>query len=298
MEYSVVIKKIFNLDDIVLQLSGIVPNKFSGFGSCGWPQQFMLAPVNFSAALSPPTSALSQGFSMLLRPTYENADYALYSLSAKGGQEFDYYVIGPRTLIYDRQINWAFWESDGLDVTAAQLKAICPPATLVNINKHITPLNAAMRKYKINTRLRQAHFLAQVAKESDAFKTAREYASGAAYEGRADLGNTQKGDGVRFRGRGLIQLTGRKVYTDYGQYVGKDFTTDTTKVLLEEEPAAADSAGWFWLIFKKGKDINARADRDDVAAVTRAVNGGSNGLADRHTYTTNAKKVFGITALK
>ncbi|OON69194.1 hypothetical protein B0919_10330 [Hymenobacter sp. CRA2] len=165
---------------------------------------------------------------------------------------------------------------------------------MANINKHITPLNETMRKYQINTRLRQAHFLAQVAKESDHFATAREYHDGSNYEGRADLGNTQPGDGKRFRGRGLIQLTGRDVYAAYGRYLGKNLTEGTNMLLVEEEPYASDASGWFWLIYKKGKDINARADRDDVVAVTRAVNGGQNGLADRRRYTENAKKAFGI----
>lgn len=80
---------------------------------------------------------------------------------------------------------------DELEVTAAQLRAICPPVSMADIRKPITHLNTTMKKYFINTRLRQAHFLAQVAHESDKFRTAREYASGKAYEGRKYLGNTQ-----------------------------------------------------------------------------------------------------------
>lgn len=130
-------------------------------------------------------------------------------------------------------------------------------------------------QYQIWTPLRLAHYLAQLAHESGGFVYMEEIASGAAYEGRKDLGNTEPGDGKRFKGRGPIQLTGRANYRHYGQKIGID---------LENHPeiAAVPSIGLltsclYW--FEKG--LNNHADRDDVEAITRRINGGVNGLDDR-----------------
>jgi putative chitinase len=127
----------------------------------------------------------------------------------------------------------------------------------------------------IDTPLRQQHFIAQCAHESDHFQTTREYASGKAYEMRRDLGNTQKGDGERFRGRGLIQLTGRFNYVAASKALGEPYVDDPT--LVEKFPAAAIVSGWFWA----KNAINQHADRDDIRAVTKVVNGGYNGLNSR-----------------
>ncbi|BBC99087.1 glycoside hydrolase family 19 protein [Sphingobium sp. YG1] len=123
--------------------------------------------------------------------------------------------------------------------------------------------------------LRFAHFIAQLAHESDNFKAMEEYASGAAYEGRANLGNVQKGDGVRYKGRGPIQLTGRANYRDYGRAIGIDFER-------RPELPAIPSIGLhvackYWDL----KGLNGLADRDDIQGITRKINGGSNGLDDR-----------------
>lgn len=123
--------------------------------------------------------------------------------------------------------------------------------------------------------LRFAHFFAQLGHESDSFKAMEEYATGSGYEGRADLGNVNAGDGRRFKGRGPIQLTGRANYRDYGRRLGID---------LESHPeiAALPSIGMltactYWRV----KALNVLADRDDVEAITRRINGGTNGLEDR-----------------
>ncbi|MCP8940820.1 peptidoglycan-binding protein [Alsobacter sp. SYSU M60028] len=147
-------------------------------------------------------------------------------------------------------------------------------------------LAATLDEAAINTRLRAAHFLAQICHESDGFCTCEEYASGSAYEGRRDLGNLQPNDGRRFKGRGLIQLTGRANYRAFGARLGVD---------LEADPeAAADPklslriACLYWT----DRNINPKADRDDLIAVTRAINGGLNGLDARRAALTRAKTVL------
>lgn len=127
--------------------------------------------------------------------------------------------------------------------------------------------------------LRLAHFLGQVTHESGGFKFMEEIwgptPAQRGYEGRSDLGNTQKGDGFRYKGRGPLQLTGRANYREYGRRLGID---------LEGSPALAATPAIGLLIaleFWKVKGLNALADKDDVVGITRRVNGGSNGLADR-----------------
>ena len=173
------------------------------------------------------------------------------------------------------------------DVTAGQLKEIMPSAKAENIDKYLAPLNAAMKKYEINTFLRQAHFIAQLAHESGSFKYNEEIASGAAYEGRADLGNTQPGDGVRFKGRGLIQLTGRNNYSEYGNFLGIDLLANPEKVA--DDPAlCVDVAGWYW----KNRNINIYADADDAVKVTKKINGGTNHLDERKAFLVKAKQAL------
>tara|TARA_R100000951_G_scaffold13735_2_gene10811 strand:+ start:10681 stop:11922 length:1242 start_codon:yes stop_codon:yes gene_type:complete len=123
-----------------------------------------------------------------------------------------------------------------------------------------------------------ASFMSQVAHESDSFRTAEEYASGSAYEGRADLGNTQVGDGVRYKGRGYIQLTGRSNYKKAGDALGLDLINNPS--LAEEPSNAAAISLWFW----KTKVKPQVPDFMDTERVTKVVNGGFNGLDDRKDY--------------
>ena len=147
-------------------------------------------------------------------------------------------------------------------------------------------LNAAMAEFDINTPARQASFLAQLAHESGQLVYVRELASGAAYEGRRDLGNTQPGDGVRFRGRGLIQVTGRSNYAACGKALGLDLLAQPA--LIEQTVNACRSAGWFW----QSRGLNALADAGDQVAVTRRINGGTNGLAERLAFFKVAQRVL------
>ncbi len=148
-------------------------------------------------------------------------------------------------------------------------------------------LQPAMNRYGINTFLRAAHFLAQICKESDSFCTYEEYASGEAYEGRTDLGNVVPGDGKRYKGRGIIQLTGRAGYRTVGATLGLPLEAQPELALKPEN--AVLIACEFW----KSKSINARADKDDVVAVTRRVNGGINGLAERKGFLLKAEAALG-----
>ena len=142
--------------------------------------------------------------------------------------------------------------------------------------RHLPHMTAAMRKYGITTRPRARAFLATVLHESMALRASTEQASGAQYEGRRDLGNTHRGDGQRFKGRGPIQLTGRANYTFYGRKLGIDLAAHPDMVANPE-------VGWqvAGLFFQK---CLPAADAQDFRRVTRLVNGGMNGWDDRLRY--------------
>lgn len=133
---------------------------------------------------------------------------------------------------------------------------------------------------------RIAMWLAQVGHESAGFNATEEYASGAAYEGRCkDLGNCQPGDGVRFKGRSWIQITGRHNYGEFSEWAhGKGMVSSPTYFVdnssqLAELKWAGVGAAWYWTVART--DINALSDRRDLETVTRRINGGLNGLDDR-----------------
>jgi putative chitinase len=150
-------------------------------------------------------------------------------------------------------------------------------------------LAATLERYEIASDLRAAHFLAQTCHESDSFCTTVEYASGEAYEGRKDLGNTQPGDGPRYKGRGLIQLTGRANYTSYGAALGLDLVGQPE--IAADPPTSLVIACEFW----KQRGLNALADQDDIEGITRRINGGLNGLSDRQIRLARAKAALGLS---
>ena len=146
------------------------------------------------------------------------------------------------------------------------------------IAKYFKTLELAMKRYDIDTPKRMKHFLAQIGHESGELQWAAEFASGDAYEGRQDLGNTQAGDGRRFKGRGLIQITGRSNYTAFGRAAGNNYTTDANASLLATDTyTAVEASCWFW----KKHNLNNYADLDDFMKITKIINGGTNGLAHR-----------------
>ena len=166
------------------------------------------------------------------------------------------------------------------------LRAISPRGEPDIIAGAALHMPAAIARADLSTPLRVAHFLAQLAHESDGFRTTREYASGAAYEGRKDLGNTQPGDGKRFRGRGLIQLTGRANYRLYGERLGLDLVAQPA--LAEAFPAALLVAAEYW----RQRACNRPADLDDIRGVTKIINGGYNGIESRAEYLIRARRAL------
>lgn len=168
-------------------------------------------------------------------------------------------------------------------------------ASKENAEKFAPYFEKCFKKYRIDNPKRIAHFLAQVFHESGKLRYVRELASGEAYEGRKDLGNTQPGDGKKFRGRGLFQATGRANYAAYGKYVGVDFLSEPE--LLETPQYATDSAGWYWAIFKKlksGNNLNDYADRDNIIVCTYLINGGFNGFEDRIIKLIDCYRIFSV----
>lgn len=176
-----------------------------------------------------------------------------------------------------------------MPITEQQLLQILPNAGR-QAGVFVPALNAAMNRYAIVGSLRAAAFIAQIGHESGQFRWLREIwgptAQQAGYEGRADLGNTVKGDGSKYRGRGLIQITGRANYFACGEALGLDLINKPE--LLELPQHAAMSAAWFW----STRGLNTLADQKDFAKVTRRINGGLNGQAERKALYDKAMEVL------
>ena len=181
-------------------------------------------------------------------------------------------------------------------ITIEQIKSIMPHARS-KVALYADALNDAMDVYNINTPKRQAAFLAQLAHESAEFRYVEEIASGAAYDGRADLGNTRlealriaaahdSTPGRYWKGRGLIQITGFDNYADCGQALGLDLLENPE--FLEAPANAARSAAWFWMTH----GCNELADADNFRKITLRINGGLNGYENRLAYWKMAKEAI------
>lgn len=204
-----------------------------------------------------------------------------------------------------------------MEISKSILHAIAPTASNEVVDRYVDPLNKTMARYQISTPLRIAHFLSQLAHESGEFrftaenlnysaaglmatfpsyfndlKQAANYANKPAeianivYGGR--MGNNSPGDGWKYKGRGLIGITGKKNYADLSKDISIDFVAKPQ--LLEGAEFAALSAGWFWNKY----GINVMADNDDLLAVTKRINGGTIGLNSRKQYLLKAKEALGI----
>ncbi len=210
-------------------------------------------------------------------------------------------------------------EGDQL-VNKDKLARVMPKAKAADLDKYLEAINEGLTKYSINTPLRIAHFVAQVAHESGSFKyssenlnygakglrstfgkyfktdeLAEEYArqkekiANRVYGNRMGNGDENSGDGWRFRGRGLIQLTGKENYQKCAKDIGIDIDRQPDK-LATDPKAAVFAAAWFW----NSRRLNNYADKDDVLTITKRINGGTHGLDDRKAYLERAKKAFNL----
>lgn len=179
-------------------------------------------------------------------------------------------------------------------LNANQLRQIMPNLAAAKAASFLPHLNRAMAEYGIDTMRRTAAFIAQLAHESGEFRWMEEIwgptAAQRRYEPETDLskrlGNTQPGDGFRFKGRGPIQLTGRANYQRFGSLLGVDLAA------APEQAAAPETAFRVAALYWKNRGLNELADAEDFREITRRINGGFNGLADREKYFERAKTVL------
>lgn len=193
-----------------------------------------------------------------------------------------------------------------MKLTVEQLQACLPQAKLSNLEKFVEGINETFEHFDINTPQRCAMFLAQTAHESANFSATQENLNYSAkglmgifkkyfptqdstvsyerkperianrvYANRMGNGSESSGEGYKYRGRGLIQLTGKDNYRNCGKALQMDLIADPGQVA--ENPVAVLSAGWFW----DTRKLNQWADKNDVKTVTKKINGGDIGLADR-----------------
>ncbi|HAD96525.1 MAG TPA: glycoside hydrolase [Cryomorphaceae bacterium] len=205
-------------------------------------------------------------------------------------------------------------------LTTDMLKAIMPSGKTSQLELFCPALNRQLVTYQLQSPLRQAHFLPQVAHESGSFNytsenlnysasalrqvfgkyftddaIANQYArkpekiASRVYASRMGNGDEASGEGWKFRGRGLIQLTGKDNYTSFGQSLAIDLLTDPDSVSTNPDHAV-QAACWYWDVNK----LNQDADRDDIKTITRKINGGYNGLDDRTAFLNRAKQVLGV----
>lgn len=174
-------------------------------------------------------------------------------------------------------------------LTTDILAKVMPYASKDRVQAFAQPLSDAMTEFSITTAFRQAMFLANVAQETGSLFYLREIADGSAYEGRADLGNTQPGDGKRFPGRGCLQATGRSMYEKLRGALGLDCVSNPQ--LLELPGPAARSAAWIWTVDKK---LNTFADARKFWQTCKGINGGTNGLDERIEHYVRVRSALGI----
>jgi putative chitinase len=202
-----------------------------------------------------------------------------------------------------------------MNITIDQLQVCLPQAKHTNLEKFVEGINETFEHFEINTPARMAMFLAQTAHESANFAATQEnlnyqakalmafwpkrfsgvaeqYArhpeaiANRAYCDRMGNGNEASGEGWAYRGRGLIQLTGKDNYRHCGDALGIDLLTNPDQVA--DNPVAVLSAGWFW----DTRKLNQWADQDDVTTVTKKINGGTIGLQERTAHYHHIKEML------
>ncbi|MCB9737337.1 MAG: peptidoglycan-binding protein [Deltaproteobacteria bacterium] len=224
----------------------------------------MLARLGFTAPLAETFGSAASGAVSEFQ--------TLFGVQANG-------TVGPQTLA-------ALEMAVQCSVSAAQLIEILPTAPEAYIRANIKYINQSMYQGGMNTAQRKAMYIAQIAHESDRFNGLTEYASGKGYENRKDLGNTQRGDGPKFKGRGGIHLTGRANYKEASEHFGVDFVKNPE--LAAEPQWAFKIAEWYWT----KHNLNDKSDEGAITAQTKVINGGTNGLADRKALYATAKRVL------
>lgn len=203
----------------------------------------------------------------------------------------------------------------------ADIRRIMSKAKNDNIQQFVSAFNAYSDAFGLTTKLRVAHFLGQIAWESSelndtvenlnysadgllkTFKRyfptralANEYArqperiANRVYANRMGNGSEQSGDGWKYRGRGLIMITGRQQYKNYEQSGFCNGKLTEHPEWLTNYPGAVKSAMWFWY----AKNLNKLADNDDALTITKRINGGTNGYSNRLYYLRVAKRVLGL----
>ena len=177
----------------------------------------------------------------------------------RANQIADTGVLGPTTLA-------GMEKGLKASITLEEFQAIAPNLDEESAREWLPYLNASMAYADIDSEERKAAYLGQITHETDGFNTLEEYASGAAYEWRDDLGNTQAGDGRRYKGRGAIQLTGRANYREIGKRLGVDF--EKNPELLETPQYAFLASADYW----KRHDLNTLADKGDFEGITDVIN--------------------------
>lgn len=188
-----------------------------------------------------------------------------------------------------------------MEITKEQLKAIMPNIegnikknknfAGVTLDKVVELLNKYAAEFDIDNSQRWAHYLAQIAHESMEFRYTEEIASGARYDTGAlavKLGNTpaKDGDGQKYKGRGLMQLTGKYNYTEYKKFCGFDVLKHPE--LLAKPVGAIRSSMWIW----RKKNLNYYADIDALLTITKLINGGTNGYSERKKYYNRARRAI------
>lgn len=180
-----------------------------------------------------------------------------------------------------------------MEITREQILEIMPNAKDYAA-VYLPYINGYRETFKIDTPLRMAHFLAQVAHESNELRSVREIGDRSYFDKydrgslKQALGNVKPGDGYKYRGRGLIQITGRANYRSYNDSAYCRGDVMEHPELLEKPLGAVKSAMFWWI----SHGLNKLADKDSFLAITKVINGGTNGLESRKKYLARAKRAL------
>jgi predicted chitinase/LysM repeat protein len=175
----------------------------------------------------------------------------------------------------------------GRDMTIDELAAIFPSRKKAQLEPFLAPINQMMTTYKIDSCMRKAHALAQIGHESGSLRYRAEI---------LPAGKTEEQAYAGYKGRGLIQITFKAKYQEYGEYKGIDFLGEN-RLKLETYEYATDSAGWFWN-FGSPYGLNEYADKNDLILISTAINGGFNGFDDRAEIFTRTHRVLNAPKCK